>query len=72
MTACTAEQATYTFVYAGDDPVNETDPSGMLPTGCGMAGSLQYLEAHCASSPPSEPTSFPPAYTRLTARSSSR
>ena len=35
------------YVYAGDDPVNSSDPSGMLPTGCGIGGSIQYLESHC-------------------------
>ena len=39
-------------IYAGDDPVNSSDPSGMLPIGCnGIAGSLEYIEAHCGGTP---------------------
>jgi GH24 family phage-related lysozyme (muramidase) len=37
------------YAYASDDPVNEGDPSRMLPTGCGIGGSIQYLETHCSN-----------------------
>jgi hypothetical protein len=38
MTAYVAESATYICVYAGDDPVNSADPSGMWTVGyCGGA-----------------------------------
>jgi RHS repeat-associated protein len=59
------------YAYAGDDPVNEGDPSGLLPAGCGIGGSIQYLETHCASQPstPSEPTSFPQPFTPLSSPS---
>jgi hypothetical protein len=52
------------YAYASDDPVNEGDPSGMLPEGCGIGGSIQYLEAHCRGSSPTL-SSESPACTTL-------
>ena len=45
-------QTAQPYAYAGDNPLNAGDPSGMLPAGCGVGGSIQYLEAHCTTSPP--------------------
>ena len=32
--SCAVVEAVYRYPYAGDDPVNEGDPSGKLTVGC--------------------------------------
>jgi RHS repeat-associated protein len=38
------------YTYSGDDPVTQSDPSGLMPCADGICGSFQFLEHHFSSS----------------------